>query len=236
MRYEPGLRAGPADDPQADAPTRSSESVTDIVQTLRRRIVQGDIPPGAALVETSLAVEFGSSRAKIREALTMLDERGLVERRPNRGAVVRRATLQELCHLFDVREALEGFAARLAAQNARPGSWRKLAELFGAPTEALIQAGDAAGYVAHHERLRSQILEEARNPVLTATLAPLYDRTAMVMRRLVLVTNRPRDALMEHRAVLDALQARDPDAAEALKRAQLRSARMALENHSAFVL
>ncbi|MGG5810005.1 GntR family transcriptional regulator [Falsiroseomonas sp. CW058] len=236
MERKTPATTSPHEGAPAEPDGHPAASAAHILQVLRRRIVQGDIAPGVPLVEMSLAAEFATSRAKIREVLAMLDERGLVERRPNRGAVVRRATLGELRHLFEVREALEGMAARLAAQNAAPGSWRKLVELFGAPTEALVEAGDATGYVARHERLRTRILEEARNPVLTATLAPLYDRTAAVMRRLVLVTNRPREALAEHRAVLAALAARDPDAAEACKRAQLRSARLALEHYSAFVL
>jgi len=211
-------------------------SAQGIFHALRRRIVQGDIAPGEALIEMSLAAEFDTSRARIREALAMLDERGLVTRRPNRGAVVRRATLDELRYLFQVREALEGMAAGLAAQQASPGAWDDLVALFGAPTEALVEAGDVIGYLAHHEQLRSRILEEARNPVLTATLAPIYDRTATVMRRLVLATNRPREALTEHRAVLAALAARDAEAAEARKRDQLRSARQALEQFGALVL
>jgi DNA-binding GntR family transcriptional regulator len=215
---------------------RPEGGLRQVVQALRRRIIAGEIPPGGALTEIPLAAQLGTSRATLREALAMLEERGLVERRHNVGAIVRRAGLDELRQLLELREVLEGMAAGAAAGNAEPDSWEPLVQLFAGPTEALVEAGDAAGFLAHHERLRGRILEQARNPALAATLAPLYDRTAIVMRRLVLVTDRSRVALAEHRAVLAALRAGDAAGAEAAKRAQLRSARQALERFGLFLL
>lgn len=207
-----------------------------ILDQLRRTIVDHLLPPGARLREQDLAEQFGVSRARIREALAALEQTGLIERAPNRGAVVRRASAAELLQTFDVREMLEGLCARLATRNLPANSWEDLVALFGAPTEALVAAGDVAGYLRNHGLLRQRMLEAAQSPVLAASLQPLTDRTGMVMRRLLLMTNRMRDALHEHRAILAAMRRGDADEAERLKRIQIRSARAAVERYHAYLL
>ncbi len=207
-----------------------------MLAALRASILSGETPPGAPLREQALAERFGVSRARLREALAALEQAGLVERVANRGAVVRRSSAVELLHVFTVREALEGLSARLATENAAPAAWQDLVELFGPPTAALVVAGDVAGYLRHLETLRRRTLEAAANPVLAASLQPLLDRTSPVMRRLLLATDRLQRALDEHRAVLAAMRAGDAEAAERLKRAQVRSARADFERYSSFIL
>lgn len=220
-------------------PAQGDNSGTDhqtIMEALRRTIVAHDLPPGARLREQSLAEQFGVSRARIREALAALEQTGLIEREPNRGAVVRRASAAELLRVFEVREMLEGLCARLATQNAPPQSWQDLIDLLGAPTEALVATGDIAGYLRNHDLLRRRMLEAADNPVLASTLQPLTDRTGTVMRRVLLVTSRVQDALLEHRAILAAMRQGNAEEAERLKRIQIRSARLAFERYQAYLL
>jgi DNA-binding GntR family transcriptional regulator len=207
-----------------------------MLAALRQDILSGELAPGAPLREQALADRFGVSRARLREALAALEQAGLVERAANRGAVVRRTSVTELLQVFEVREALEGLCARLATQNTRPEDWQDLVALFGAPTGALVKTGDVLGYLRHLTLLRTRMLEAAANPVLTASLRPLLDRTGPVMRRLLLATDRLRTALEEHRAVLAAMRAGDAEAAERLRRAQVRSARQDFERYSSFLL
>lgn len=207
-----------------------------LLEQLRRIIVSQDLPPGARLREQSLAEQFGVSRARIREVLAALEQTGLVEREPNRGAVVRRASAAELLQIFDVREVLEGLCARLATENVAPQSWQDLVELFGEPTEQMVRSEDVAGYLRNHALLRQRMLDATGNPVLAASLQPLTDRTGLVMRRLLLMTNRIQDAVLEHRAILAAMRRGDADEAERLKRIQIRSARQAVERYHAYLL
>ncbi len=207
-----------------------------MLAALRESILIGEWPPGAPLREQALAERFGVSRARLREALAALEQAGLVERVANRGAVVRRSSAAELLQVFEVREALEGLAARLATQHCAPAAWQDLVALFGARTGAMVAAGDVAGYLRHLETLRRRTLEAAANPVLAASLQPLLDRTSPVMRRLLLATDRLQRALDEHRAVLAAMAAGDAEGAERLKRAQIRSARQDFERYSSFIL
>jgi DNA-binding GntR family transcriptional regulator len=218
----------PEDEPGKDHQT--------LLEHLRRIIISQDLPPGARLREQSLAEQFGVSRARIREALAALEQTGLIEREPNRGAVVRRPSAAELLQIFDVREALEGLCARLATEKVPPASWQDLVDLFGEPTERMVVEGDVAGYLRSHDQLRRRMLDAAGNPVLAASLQPLTDRTGPVMRRLVLVTDRIQVALLEHRAILAAMRRGDAEEAERLKRTQIRSAREAVERYHAYLL
>ena len=223
-------------DMKSGASTIETEEADSLFEALRRRILRSELPPGARLREQDIADAHDVSRQRVREVLSLLEARGLVDREPNRGAVVRRPSLAELLEIYDVREALEGMCARLAAARAAPASWQDLVELFGEPTERALQAGDMDTYVTHYLCLRARMLEAAQNQVLVSTLQPLHDRTSMVMRRLILVTGRAEEGLREHKAVVAALRAGDAEAAEAAKRAQIRAARAALERYHRFVL
>src|ERR1043166_524029 len=85
--------------------------------TLRRSILDGDLPPGHRLRSDALAHDLNVSRTPVREALRKLEAEGLVDAAPS-GLVVRQLTEQDLTEIFYLREALEGMAARLAAENA----------------------------------------------------------------------------------------------------------------------
>ena len=116
---------------------RAKVSAIDVLQVLRERIARQDIAPGAKLREHELAEEFRVPRARIREVFGVLESRGLIERIPNRGAVVSRLELDQVFHLYDVRAVLEGLCVRLATENAPPETWQEFVDLFGAPMEEL---------------------------------------------------------------------------------------------------
>src|SRR5680860_567410 len=87
-----------------------------IARAIRAAILDGRLAPGESLRETQLAESLGTSRTPIREALIMLEREGLVQGAPNRGSTVRRFDQDELEDLYNIRAALEGHAARQAAE------------------------------------------------------------------------------------------------------------------------
>jgi len=89
-----------------------------IHQSLREAILAGDHAPGARLKLSALACDLGVSTTPVREAISRLEKVGLVDVVPYVGPKVRAATPAEAADLFDVRIALEGLAARLAAERA----------------------------------------------------------------------------------------------------------------------
>ena len=211
-------------------------SMPDIVQVLRERIARQDVAPGAKLGEQELAAEFAVPRTRIREVLGVLESRGLIDRIPNRGAVVSRLELDHVFHLYDVRAVLEGLCVRLATENASPGTWDEFVELFGAPMDEFVANRDFDAFIVVYERFRRRIIEWARNPVAARMLDSIYEKTNVVIRRIVILPGRAKEGLSEHRAVVAAMRAGDGEAAERLKRINLQNAKDSLRRFQKYVL
>jgi len=211
-------------------------SPVELLDVLRRRIASHEIPPGARLREQELAEEFGIPRTRVREAFLALDERGLIERVPNRGAVVARLDLDQLLNIYDVREVLEGLCARLATERSPLGSWDDLVQLFAAPMQAFVDKEDFDGFIHGYERFRQRIIAAADNPVLSDMLDAIYDKTQVAIRRIIILPGRAAVGLEEHRAVLNAMSAGRVDLAERLRRQNMQSAKAYLIRFQSFVL
>jgi len=207
-----------------------------LLDGLRRRIVDQELPPGCPLREQELATEFGVSRARIRDAFGILEERGLIERVRNRGAVVARLQIERIDELFEVREVLEAQTVRLATEKAPHGTWDDLARLFAKPMAAALARGDLDAYADAVNAMRDRCIAEARNAVLSKLLDSLYDRTQALIRRLVLLPGRAQEGMRQHRAILAAMRAGDAETAERLKRENIRSAREWLHDWRSYLL
>jgi DNA-binding GntR family transcriptional regulator len=208
----------------------------EVLSALRERISRHELPPGSKLLETELSAEFGVSRACIRDVFGVLSQRGLIRRIPQRGAVVERLDLSQVFEVYEVREALEGLCARLATMKMPKESWQDLVDLFGKPIEDDIERGDLEAYIVKLELLRRRTIDGAHNPVLADMLDNIQDRTRAIIRRIIVLPGRAQVGLSEHRAVLKAMRQGDPDAAEAAKRANIRSGAAYLKRYESFVL
>ncbi len=216
------------------APPRNGAAA--LLPALRERIARHALPPGAKLLESDLAREFGVSRAKVRDAFGALEQRGLIQRIPNRGAVVARLDLSQVFEIYAVREMLEGLCARLAVQRAKPQSWQDLVQQFGRPMETIVKRGEFEKYIANLDRLRSRTLEAAGSSVLADMLDSINDKTREIQRRIIILPGRAAEGLQQHRAVLAAMRKGDAGKAEELRRANIRSSREYLERFQSFVL
>ncbi|MBS0550689.1 MAG: GntR family transcriptional regulator [Proteobacteria bacterium] len=214
----------------------AARTIADIVEALRTRIGRQDVAPGAKLGEQELAAEFGVPRARIREVFGVLESRGLIERIPNRGAVVSRLELEHVFQLYEVRAVLEGMCVRLATQNAPPETWDEFVHLFGAPMDGFVKAGDFDSFIVVYERFRRAIIEWARNPVAARMLDSIYEKTNVVIRRIVILPGRAQSGLGEHRAVVAAMRAGNAEEAERLKRMNLQNAQDTLRRFQKYVL
>jgi len=206
------------------------------VAALRGRIARQDIAPGAKLREAELAAEFGVPRTRVRDALAALEQRGLVERIPNRGAVVTRLEVSQVFHLYDLREVLEGLAARLATERTPPEQWRAELELFRGPMKALIARNELDPYIERYEALRRHIIEAAGNPLLAEMLDTIYEKTQVLIRRILILPGRAEVGRRQHVALLEAMGAGKAGLAEELRREGLRSARAHLEKYQKYIL
>ena len=217
-------------------PTPRTNGATALLPALRERIARHALPPGTKLLENDLAIEFGVSRAKVRDAFGVLEQRGLIRRIPNRGAEVARLDLSQVFEIYAVREMLEGLCVRLAVERAKPQSWQDLVQLFGRPMEAIVKRGEFEDYIANLDRLRSRTLEAAGNGVLADMLDSINDKTREIQRRIIILPGRAAEGLQQHRAVLAAMRKGDAAKAEELRRANIRNSREYLERFQNFVL
>lgn len=212
------------------------DEVPSMEDVLRERIRSRAIPPGSKLKETDLAEEFSVSRAQVREVFAALAMRGLIERIPNKGAVVAQPGFEQVAEIFAVREVLEGMCARLAAQNSRPEDWDAHARVFETDMPRLLAQGDFHAFLACYESFRQDIIGHARNGTLAEMLDSIREKIHYLGRRIIILPGRAELALQEHRAVLQALQAGDAAAAERLRMANMRSGFEWFQRYREFIL
>ena len=235
LRGRPQGKAG-SKPGRGGAQRKSRVPEVDLLSVLRERIAQQEIPPGAKLREQDLAEQFRVPRTRIREVFGALESRGLIERIPNRGAVVSRLEIDQAFNLYDVRAVLEGLCVRQATQNVPNEAWQEFVDLFGAPMEEFVKVGDFDGYLACYGRFRSRFIECARNPVAAQMLDSIYEKTHVVIRRIVILPGRAEAGLREHRATVAAMRAGNPEEAERAKRANLDGAKEYLRRFEKYVL
>ncbi len=169
------------------------------------------------LDERSMAEQLNISRTPIREALARLEQDGFVEIQPRKGVFVRRKSLEEVLEMIVVWAALESMAARLAAQSASDrdiASLRRLAAKYG-ETEA---GADIAEYSEANVRFHQRILELSGCALLKKTADALFTHMHSVRRRAMGESDRARRSVVDHMAIIEALEARDADLAERLVR------------------
>src|SRR3954470_18739562 len=123
---------------------RTGLEVQRVYDSLLDEIVSGTMRPGSKISEPDVARRFGVSRGPLREAIRRLEERQLVRCTPNSGARVIVHTPEEVIEAYEIREALEGMAARLAAVNMTDAERLELRQAF----DAEKTRGKSGGYQA----------------------------------------------------------------------------------------
>ena len=189
---------------------------------IREAILSGEFVPNQRLVEADLSERFAVSRAGVRAALLELTNEGLVERVRNRGARVRAVSLDEAIEISEVRMVIEGLCAAKAAERITPAESEELAGI-GDAMRAAVAGGDVLGYSALNERLHARIREIGAQHTAAHVLERLRAQNVRHQFRLAMHPGRPSVSLPEHLAIIDAIRARDPEAADLAARAHLRS-------------
>lgn len=202
-----------------------------IIQQLRAEIVSGEIAPGEKLSEARLAERFGVSRMPVRDAFKELENAGFVTIEQRRGTFVRRTSRSEILDLFEVREAIEGMAARLCAYRANNQLLAKLDEAIEVMSRQ-VKAMDMDGYSRTDERFHELIMSGASNEWLSEHYRLLVQHlhrgllSSIVTRR----EGRMDRSLAEHVEIMRALAAHDPQGAENAMRNHVQNGRMELQD------
>lgn len=190
--------------------------------TIRDAIRTGVIQAGDRLVELDLAAALEMSRTPVREALRQLEVERLVEVAPRRGFVVPTITIDDLVEIFEIREVLEGLAARRAAQRMGPAELEALCETVDRMERARA-ADDVTGLAEASSQFHRLLRSGSKYARLPQLLALLFDAHRSIWLH-ELAPERIDGAIAEHRAICDAITAHDGTLAEQLAREHSRHA------------
>jgi DNA-binding GntR family transcriptional regulator len=198
-----------------------------VYETLAEAIASGQLPEGSKLFEDEIAKQMGVSRTPVREAFRQLAKAGLVDADLYRTPVVRRLTRQDIDEVYDLREALEPLAFRLALRNP-DRSWLDELEARQRAMEQVRAAGavEVAASVHYNELFHRAIVAASRHQRLATIMEPLWIlvlRLSFLSHRVErLPSARLARAATEHRAILDAARRGEADAGETLLRVHVR--------------
>jgi DNA-binding GntR family transcriptional regulator len=208
-----------------DSWERPPALVEDIQQHLRQSIFNGRYPPGTRLRQEQLAEELNVSRTPLREALRVLQNEGILTSSPGRSVVVASASLDDLLAACQFREAVEGVAARLAAEGPGAELRPQLEERLERQVEVAGAAGwDKAAFMKRDADFHVAILESTENKYLRSQV-PLVRMATQVFGPLLGFQQPDADrAILEHRRIAEAIYEGDGVAAELWARGHIRVA------------
>ena len=213
-----------------------AQSLVDVVaERIEAAIIGGQLEPGSKISEQGLAASLGVSRGPLREAIRRLEGRKLLERTPNIGVRVAALSLKDLNEILQMREALEGMACGLAAENMPEAEIAALAKLLDSHgKQKSVQEGKGYYQESKDFDFHFRIVTGSGNERLAQMLTgDLYYLLRVYRYKSSTKPGRATEALEEHRAIVAALQKRDAAAAEAAMRAHLRNARRYVEEQLA---
>lgn len=182
----------------------------DLHMQILEAIDAGDYPPGARLLETELADRFGVSRTPVREALRRLETQGVVAHEPRKGAVVASLDYDQLGELYAVREVMEGLAARLAARHASPAEIQLLRDMIAEDRTI----NDPKAQSQANKRFHRQLHLTSHNRYLIQTLDPVRRSLALLGNTTFSAPGRIESSNDEHEIIVNAIEARNENAAE----------------------
>lgn len=191
---------------------------------IRQAILNHRLKPGDRLREADLAETIGVSRTPLREALARLEFDGLIVNDPARGLAVTQLDYNMVGELYFIREVLEGSAARLAAQHASEVEVAIIEEICDQYRRA---TGDGAALAMRNRQFHEALYRCAHNRYLVRTLDGLHDALALLGESMLLDPKRAEQTLQEHAEIVEAIKARNPDAAELATRKHIRAAQFA---------
>lgn len=200
---------------------------------LRQDIVEGEIPSGTKLSETELSTKYAVSRAVIREAINRLASCHIVERKANIGARVVSLSNEGLIELYQVRESLEGMAARLAAKNMTTSEIDDLNQLLSSHFQE-VKGGESyyqeAGDVDFHYRI---IVGSKNKHLISMLINGIYHLVRMYRVQLSMAGPRVTTAFDEHKHIVQAISNRDEELAEILMRRHIMYSKNNIEKNLA---
>ena len=203
----------------------------EVYQRLKQYVIE--VAAGAAteapLREADLSRILGVSRTPIREALGRLHQEGLVEVVPRRGVRVRPSSLEEYLCWLEIREVIDGLAARLASQRIEPRTIDEMRALFAGYSERTLEDPEnCVAFLNANATFHRMVIEASQNALLMR-LAGRHDYLGRLHQQATNVHGRLSKSIVEHYQLIDALARHDGDTSERLAREHAQSLREAVQ-------
>jgi DNA-binding GntR family transcriptional regulator len=197
---------------------------TEVSELIRDAIMDGRLEPGLRLKHEELARDLGISRTPIRDALHILQTEGLIQSLPNRGAVVREYTPDDIAEMYELRALLEGWAARKAAERISSGSIARL-EKSCERFETLREKDNLRELVKENLRFHTTIMEAVGSERLTALIHKVTNLPLVYRSYNWYSDEQKQISEYYHKQITKALESKEAERAEALMREHVMEAR-----------
>ena len=210
-------------------PDRSIVASQRVADVIAERILSGALSPGARIKQEDLAAELGASRVPVREALRILESRGLVVIRANSGAWVSEMTLRDLVLSYQIRERIEPLLLR----DSMPGLGEVDVDDLIRIQERIESSDDVEEFLVLDRQLHWATYRAHQAPQLAAMVARLWDVTQHYRREFARLAGRERAWIIEseHRLLIEAIRNRDLETAESVLSVHIRRTRLELGKH-----
>lgn len=202
-----------------------------VYEILLDNIIKRNFAPGTKLGEQYLADQLGVSKTPVREALSRLERENLVNIYPNRGAFVVEITKEDIIEIYDLREVLEGLAARQAAEKIGDNGIDRIQKLIFAMEDSL-EDNDLEAYSSHDSKLHEILGRISGNERLQEMVKNLRYQARILMSSSVQIPGRAEESIKEHKRILKALKAGNgPEAERQVRLHTKNTKKIVLENY-----
>lgn len=188
------------------------------------QMMNGEILPGQTITERAIANEIGVSRTPIREAFKKLIEQGLMVYEPHKGVKVTFYSLEKIENLYEIREVLEGLAVRRLAERYTENNMLELEEYIKL-AEVEVVKGDLQKLSEINSQFHKSIAKLSGNHYLHEIMGSLQIQIALLMSQSLSNKGRPRENILEHKMLINAIRSRDAKLAEETAKYHVRKSR-----------
>lgn len=204
--------------PRKPAVDRASQAER-AYQSLKRLILDGELPAGAQVLELEAAAQLGMSRTPVREAMVRLEHEGIVEIRPRHGMRVLPVAATDMRDIYAVLTALEASAAEEVARRGLPPTELAVLRAAVAEMDAALAADDLRRWAAADECFHASLVAACGNRRLSGLVAQLHDQAHRARMLTLHLRPKPVDSNRDHAALVEAIAARDAERARQIHHA-----------------
>jgi DNA-binding GntR family transcriptional regulator len=193
-------------------PSVQTRLADDVYEQILGAILSGHIGPGERIVQEKIAAEINVSRTPVREALLRLEQEGILEISGRAGFTIRKIGEDEVRQIYQAREAVEGYAARLLAESANAAQLQRLGGMIA--REEQLSSQNVEDYFHANKRIHRAIVAETHNRYMLDQFDGIWNRGISYRLFAAIDTNELKQSLSAHHLLIDAIGSGAPGEAQ----------------------